>query len=120
MQAVAAEVVGQAVEEDGPVVAEVDSEDLAAAAAAAAAPVAAGKYCVMTVYVIDVSRIEELQTLGDINELEKIFSKAKSTIVNGEAVTLVRKSKNTPAQKFDELSTLEDLERYRKSVFKYL
>lgn len=74
----------------------------------------------MREYVIDVSRIEDLQTLNDKNELEKIFSRAQSTIVNGETVMLVRKDRSGTSQKFDELSTLEDLERYRKSVFKYL
>jgi hypothetical protein len=71
-------------------------------------------------YVIDVSKIEELQTLNDKEELEKIFFKAQSTIVNGENVILVRKNRSGSPQKFDELSTLEDLDRYKKSVFKYL
>ena len=71
-------------------------------------------------YAIDVSRIEELQNLNDTDELEKIFFKAQSTIVNGECVTLVRKDKQGLAHKFDELSTLEDLERYKRAVFKYL
>ena len=74
----------------------------------------------MREYVIDVSRIEELQTLNDKDELEKIFFKAQSTIVNGEIVILVRKNKQGVAQKFDELTTLDDLDRYKKSVFKYL
>lgn len=74
----------------------------------------------MREFVIDVSRIEELQTLKDKDELEKIFFKARSTIVNGEAVMLVRKDKQGISEKFDELSTLEDLDRYKKTVFKYL
>jgi hypothetical protein len=74
----------------------------------------------MREYVIDVSKIEELQTLNDKDELEKIFSKAQNTIVNGQAVMLVRKDKKGVAQKFDELTTLEDLNRYKKTVFKYL
>ena len=74
----------------------------------------------MQEYVIDVLRIEELQTLNDQDALEKIFSRAQSTIVNGEKVVLVRKDKTGAAQKFDEFSTLEDLKRYKKSVFKYL
>lgn len=86
----------------------------------AAALVAAGKWYRMTAYKIDVSRIEELQTLNDRDELEKVFAKAQSTIVNGEAVILVRKDKAGHSQKFDEFSTLEDLDQYRKSVFKYL
>ena len=74
----------------------------------------------MRAYVIDVSKIEEFQNLNDKNELEKIFSKARSTIVNGEVVKLVRKDKQGLGQKFDELSTLDDLERYKSAVFKYL
>jgi hypothetical protein len=74
----------------------------------------------MNEYVINVVRIEELQTLNDTVELEKIFSRARSTIVNGEKVILVRKSNNRPAEKFDELSTLEELGQYKKTVFKYL
>ena len=74
----------------------------------------------MNEYVINVVRIEELQTLKDTGELEKIFSRARSTIVNGEKVILVRKSNKGPAEKFDELSTLEDLDAYKIAVFKYL
>ena len=74
----------------------------------------------MREYVIDVSKIEELQTLNDKSELEKIFFKAQSTIVNGENVILVRKTRSGSIQKFDELSNLDDLNRYKKNVFKYL
>lgn len=74
----------------------------------------------MREYVIDVSRIEELQMLNDSNELENIFFRAKSAIVNGEKVFLIRKDKNGNNQKFDELSTEEELEKYRTQVFKYL
>ena len=74
----------------------------------------------MKPYNIDVFEIETLQTIGDQLSLNKIFEKAKSTIVNGEVVTLSRKSNNTSVQSFDTISTLEDLEEYRKGVFKYL
>jgi hypothetical protein len=74
---------------------------------------------VMQEYIIDVSRIEELQTISNVNELDRIFERAKSTIVNGEKVLLVRKSKNAH-QKFDEFSTLEELDEYKKTVYKYL
>jgi len=70
-------------------------------------------------YVINVTRIEELQTLNDTNELENIFARAKSAIVNGEKTILVRKT-GTSIEKFEELSTLEDLRQYKKQVFKYL
>jgi hypothetical protein len=74
----------------------------------------------MRAYVIDVSRIEELQTLNDRDELENIFFRAKSTIVNGEKVLLVRKDKNGKSEKFDELSTEDELDQYRQRIFRYL
>lgn len=74
----------------------------------------------MREYMINVSRIEELQTLNDKKELENIFSKAKSTIVNGEKVLLMRKDKSGKGEKFDEMSTEDELEQYRQRVFKYL
>jgi hypothetical protein len=74
----------------------------------------------MKEYEINVSRIEELQMLRDKHELENIFTRAKSTIVNGEKVFLVRKSSSSPGEKFEELSTLQDLQHYKKTVFKYL
>lgn len=74
----------------------------------------------MREFVINVSKIEELQALNDRDELERIFFKARSTIVSGELVMLVRKDRQGVSQKFDELSTLEDLDRYKKAVFKYL
>lgn len=74
----------------------------------------------MTEYLIDVTKIEELQTLNDKHELEKIFEKAKSTIVNGERVLMIRKDRTGASQKFDEFSTLDDLDMYRRRVFKYL
>ena len=74
----------------------------------------------MREYIIDVSRIEELQTLNDKDELENIFYRANSTIVNGEKVLLVRKNKDGKTEKFDEMSTHEDLEQYKKRVFRYV
>jgi hypothetical protein len=74
----------------------------------------------MREYVIDISRIEELQTLNDKDELETIFFRANSTIVNGEKVILVRKNKSGKSEKFDEMSTQDELEEYRRRVFKYL
>ena len=73
----------------------------------------------MTDYVINVTKIEELQTVNDVNELRNIFTKAKSAIVNGAVVNLVRKTKSG-SEKFDEITTLEDLERYHKQVMKYV
>lgn len=71
-------------------------------------------------YTIDVAKIEECQTISNLDELEKIFSRAKSAIVNGAKTILVRKETSGQVNKFAEMDTLEELEKYRKQVFKYL
>ena len=74
----------------------------------------------MNDYTINVTQIEELQTINNTDELEIIFARAKSAIVNGAKVILVRKSASGKADKFDEMDTLDILEDYKKGVFKYL
>lgn len=74
----------------------------------------------MQEYKIDVAKIEELQTVNNTLALDRIFKKAKETIVNGEAVWLMRKQPHGQMEKFDELTTLDDLQQYKKSVYKYL
>lgn len=74
----------------------------------------------MKEYVINVTHIEELQTISNIKELDKIFARAKSTIVNGEPVLLVRKQTSGLTEKFDELTTLDALKEYKDGVYKYL
>jgi hypothetical protein len=71
-------------------------------------------------YTINVTEIEELQTIKNTDQLENIFARAKSAIVNGALVILVRKEASGKANKFDEIDTLETLESYKKGVFKYL
>ena len=75
---------------------------------------------VMTDYTINVTQIEELQTINNTDELERIFAKAKSAIVNGANVILVRKETSGKVNKFDEKGTLDELEEYRTQVFKYI
>ena len=74
----------------------------------------------MTDYTINVSRIEEYQTINNTDELEKIFARAKSAVVNGAKVILSRKESSGKVNKFDEMDTLEALEIYRAQVFKYI
>lgn len=74
----------------------------------------------MNDFVINVTQIEELQTIQNIDELETIFGRAKSAVVNGAKVILVRKDASGKSNKFDEIDTLEDLDKYQKGVFKYL
>jgi len=74
----------------------------------------------MNEFEINVTEVEELQVTNSIADLEQIFSKSKSIIVQGETVTLVRKNSDGSTYKFEELTTESDLENYRQSVFKYL
>jgi hypothetical protein len=74
----------------------------------------------MQEYKINIADIEELQMTKNKRALDRIFKDAKSTVVNGEAVWLTRKQANGTIEKFDELTTAEDLELYKKSVYKYL
>jgi len=71
----------------------------------------------MEPYTIDVRQVEDLQMTSDREGLEKIFERASSAIVNGVSVFLARDKYGEP---FETLTTLEDLQRYRSGVFKYL
>ncbi len=71
-------------------------------------------------FMIDVAKVEALQMINDIAVLDKIFTMAKSTIIQGGVVVLARISKTGVAERFDEISTEGDLEVYKQTVFKYL
>lgn len=73
----------------------------------------------MNDYTINVTQIEELQMTNNAGELEKIFARAKSAVVNGAKVFLARTTADK-SDKFDEMDTLETLEAYRQQVFKYM
>lgn len=74
----------------------------------------------MAEYVIYVGQIEELQTLNDKPALDAIFRKAQSAVVGGEVVALVRQTASGQSYRFDEISTLDDLNEYKKNVYKYV
>ena len=74
----------------------------------------------MREYIINVTKVEEWQTIKNLDELDRVFSRAKTTIVNGEKVLLVRSNSNGTSEKFDEFTTLEELAEYRNRVYKYL
>ncbi len=75
---------------------------------------------IMNGFKINVTQVEELQMTNSIAELEQIFSKAKSTIVQGETVVLVRQNTDSSTYTFDELTTEDDLDNFKRTVFKYL
>ena len=70
--------------------------------------------------IIRVNKIEELQTINDTAALDKLFQRAKSVLVGGGAVALVRVQPSGEEYKFEEFTTLPDLEEYKKNVYKYL
>jgi formylmethanofuran dehydrogenase subunit A len=74
----------------------------------------------MAEYIIYVGQIEELQMLNDRQALDAIFRKAQSTVVGGEVVALVRKTSSGQEYRFEEISTPEDLNEYKKNVYKYV
>lgn len=71
-------------------------------------------------YIISVGQIEELQTIKDIVALDIIFQRAKSAVIGGRSVILMRENKDGSKYKFEEFTTIEDLEAYRKQVYKFL
>ena len=74
----------------------------------------------MQSYIINLNQVEELQMIKDSDELERIFNKAKSTIVQGEKVVIMRTDPGGAANKVDELSTEPELEKYKDEVMKYM
>ncbi len=71
----------------------------------------------MDEFIIDVREIEELQMIKNLAALETIFIKAKKKITGGIPVRLVRGKRE---ERFDELTTEEQLADYKAGVYKYL
>ena len=74
----------------------------------------------MPEYTINVSEIEDLQTIGNVAELDQVFARAQSTVVQGGTVVLMRGTPGASSYKFDEITTEKDLENYKETVYKYL
>ena len=74
----------------------------------------------MEEYTIYVNQVEEWQMVNDTASLDTIFQRAKRNLVGGGTVVLARKNSNGRVDAFDQISTLEDLESYRKNVYKTL
>ena len=74
----------------------------------------------MAEYTINVSEVEDLQTISNVAELNKMFARAQSTVVQGGTVVLVRRNMDGSVYKFDEITTEVEVENYKEMVFKYL
>lgn len=71
-------------------------------------------------YVIDVTKMEELQMIKDLAGLEDILQKARVNIVRGGKVVLVRTDVAGHQTAFDSFTNLDDFAAYRKNLLKYL
>ena len=71
-------------------------------------------------YVISVGKVEEWQMTNDTATLDVVFERAKRVLVGGGNVVLVREQRNGAVDRFDEFTTLQDLENYRKGVYRFL
>jgi hypothetical protein len=71
-------------------------------------------------YIISVSKVEEWQMTNDVAALDTVFERAKRVLVGGGIVALVREQRSGEVYRFEEFSTLEDLEGYRKRVYRWL
>ena len=74
----------------------------------------------MTDFEIDLTRIEELQMIGNVHELDNIFQKAYITITGGRKVILYRSQSISYKEKIEELDTEDALKDYKNQVYKYL
>ena len=74
----------------------------------------------MISYTINIELIEDFQMLKDIQELERLFTQAKCTVIQGGTVILKRKNSDGSYYTIDEISSESDLNIYRENVFKYL
>lgn len=71
-------------------------------------------------YIISVGKIEEWQMTNDVTELDIVFDRAKRVLVGGGVVALVREQRSGPAYRFEEFSSLDDLEAYKRRVYRLL
>ncbi|HEV3326500.1 MAG TPA: hypothetical protein VG052_12875 [Puia sp.] len=71
-------------------------------------------------FIISVGKVEEWQMTNDVAALDRLFQRAKKALVGGGIVALVREQRSGEAYRFEEFSSLEDFEVYRRNVYKYL
>ena len=71
-------------------------------------------------FIISVSKVEEWQMTNDTAELNRLFERAKRVLVGGGIVALVREQRSGESYRFEEITNLEDFEKYKTGVCKYL
>jgi hypothetical protein len=71
-------------------------------------------------YIISIGKVEEWQMTNDIAALDVVFDRAKRVLVGGGIVALVREQRSGDVYRVEEFSALEDFEKYRKGVYRFL
>lgn len=66
-------------------------------------------------YIISVDKVEELQTINDIQSLDTIMDRARRVIIGGGVAILERRG-----IKFDQIDNEETFKQYREKVYRYL
>jgi len=74
----------------------------------------------MDEYQIKVNQVEEFQMTNSIVDLQQIFKRAHSTVIQGGTVVLLRDNADGSSYTVDEISNEDELKRYKDSVFQYL
>ena len=71
-------------------------------------------------FIIPVAQVEEWQMTNDIMELDRLFQRARTVLVGGGTVALVRQQRSGESYRVGEYTDLEEFEQYKKNVYKYL
>ena len=71
-------------------------------------------------FIISVGKVEEWQMTNDMAALDGLFQRARKTLVGGGIVALVREQRSGEAYRFEEFTDLEEFDRYKRNVYKYL
>lgn len=71
-------------------------------------------------YIISVNKVEELQTIKDVQALEVILERARRTIIGGAAVVLVRERITGEPERFETFTDEGEFKKYRERVLRYL
>ena len=71
-------------------------------------------------YIINVGKVEEWQMLKDLAALDELFQRARRVLVGGGTVALEREQRSGETYRFEEFTSLEEFDQYKKNVYKYL
>lgn len=74
----------------------------------------------MAEYIIIAGTIEDLQITRDLIELNTIFLRAQSTVIQGGTVIIVRQNADGSTYNINEITTEAEMETYKETVLKYL